>query len=379
MTDDPRGIEQQLHDSLVRLASQWPEPDRWEEIAGRVAGPPDVVLRPEREVDGRRGLASPAAVRGRRRALVPAAALVLVVMAGALAVVARDRSAHTAAVRTAAAEQARADAAACRSGLGDALAATLAGSRRSTQLQINDFQRAIDDVNRPLADLDKAIASTPASDPNYDKLLRQREQVDARISGPRQGIVDQLRQAQQRMALLALPRVDDDGTKAAIQRQIADFRKQLDSVDRPLADLDKQIAITPVNDPRYDTQMRQRQALAAAVAPEHADLANQLNEYQRRLKQLGLPGRQSSYRPSVARSTGASAAAVRKWIAIRHAPTGPIAKIADAERVAVCVLAIPVTGPLGARYFVLPARTAVLDEIAPVSTLLQQTPRSWPK
>ncbi len=86
----------------------------------------------------------------------------------------------------------------------NAIVEDLAQSKAVLQQQIDDFQAEIDAINKPLAELDQRLATTPSSDPAYADLLAERERLNNEIQAERSDREDQLSEYQQRLQVLQL-------------------------------------------------------------------------------------------------------------------------------------------------------------------------------
>jgi len=86
----------------------------------------------------------------------------------------------------------------------NAIVADLASSKAVIQRQIDEFQKQIDAVNAPLAQLDQRIVATNPADPAYNQLVAERQKLDADISAQRNELQNQLTDYQQRLQVLQL-------------------------------------------------------------------------------------------------------------------------------------------------------------------------------
>jgi capsular exopolysaccharide synthesis family protein len=85
------------------------------------------------------------------------------------------------------------------------IVADLARSRTVVQNQIDDFQKEIDKLTAPVAALDKQIlAIQNTSDPRYNQLVSERQQLSDSISAQKNDLESQLSDYQQRLQILQL-------------------------------------------------------------------------------------------------------------------------------------------------------------------------------
>lgn len=80
-------------------------------------------------------------------------------------------------------------------------------------------------------------------------------------------------------------------SREVLQQQINDFQAEIDQINRPLAALDEELANTPIEDPRYQELVEQRERLNDDIQAERTDREQQLSEYQQRLQVLQLSER----------------------------------------------------------------------------------------
>jgi len=86
----------------------------------------------------------------------------------------------------------------------NAIVADLAQSKEVLSQQINDYQKQIDDLNTPLADLDERIKNLPVDSTEYVAAVQERERLNNRIASERDELQTQLNDYQQRLQILQL-------------------------------------------------------------------------------------------------------------------------------------------------------------------------------
>ena len=79
------------------------------------------------------------------------------------------------------------------------LTADLSGTKRQIQRSIAEVQDQIDELNRPLVDLDGRIVATPPTDPGYADLVQQREAMKHATDPDRIALQGKLSDLQQRL------------------------------------------------------------------------------------------------------------------------------------------------------------------------------------
>lgn len=131
------------------------------------------------------------------------------------------------------------------------------------------------------------IDISAASAGDDDIILMSATDVDPKKAAEKVNVYAQTYQTARLNALLA----DLADSKAVIQQQINDFQKQVDAVDKPLADLDAKIVTLPTDSAEYASLVTQRTELKAQIAPKKDELQSQLNDYQQRLQILQLSER----------------------------------------------------------------------------------------
>ncbi len=80
----------------------------------------------------------------------------------------------------------------------------LRNAKKSVTQQIDDFQAEIDRLNRPLAELDRVIATTDPNAPEYEDLIAQRQRLKESTDLQRTSAQKQLNDYQQRLQVLQL-------------------------------------------------------------------------------------------------------------------------------------------------------------------------------
>jgi capsular exopolysaccharide synthesis family protein len=86
----------------------------------------------------------------------------------------------------------------------NAIVADLSKSKEVLNQQINDFQKQIDDLNKPLAEADERIKTLPVNSTEYVAAVQDRERLNSRISTERDELQTQLNDYQQRLQILQL-------------------------------------------------------------------------------------------------------------------------------------------------------------------------------
>jgi capsular exopolysaccharide synthesis family protein len=133
----------------------------------------------------------------------------------------------------------------------------------------------------------KPIAIRASAGGDDDVFLISASAPTGRLAAERANVYARTYQTARLNALLD----DVISAKKIVQQQINDFQKQVDAIDAPLADLDRQILATNPNDPRYAVLVNQRTQKKAATDAERNTAQNNLDEYQKRLQQLQLTER----------------------------------------------------------------------------------------
>jgi capsular exopolysaccharide synthesis family protein len=80
----------------------------------------------------------------------------------------------------------------------------LTDTKKIVQQQIDDFQAAVDEIDKPVAALDEQINLMDPNDPRYNELLAQRERLKERTDAARQEAQNQLSDYQERLQILQL-------------------------------------------------------------------------------------------------------------------------------------------------------------------------------
>jgi len=86
----------------------------------------------------------------------------------------------------------------------EALLDDLSQSKTVIQQQIDDFQAQVDEVQKPLVELDNKIITLPADSPEYATLVTERGQLKSRIDPRQQELQSQLNEYRQRLQILQL-------------------------------------------------------------------------------------------------------------------------------------------------------------------------------
>ena len=81
---------------------------------------------------------------------------------------------------------------------------------------------------------------------------------------------------------------DLNDARDIVSQQIADFQKQVDALDAPLAKLDDQILALSPDDPRYQTLVETREQVKQRTDAERTEAQTQLSEYKQRLQLLDI-------------------------------------------------------------------------------------------
>lgn len=80
-------------------------------------------------------------------------------------------------------------------------------------------------------------------------------------------------------------------SKAVLQQQIDDFQAEIDTINKPLAEIDAKLAMTPSTDPGYQDLVDERARIESEVVAQRSDREEQLSDYQQRLQVLQLSER----------------------------------------------------------------------------------------
>jgi capsular exopolysaccharide synthesis family protein len=86
----------------------------------------------------------------------------------------------------------------------EAILADLTAAKAVIRQQITDFQKQVDDINKPLIALDEEIRNTPSTDPRYESLVANRERQREITDAARTEAQNQLNDYQQRLQVLQL-------------------------------------------------------------------------------------------------------------------------------------------------------------------------------
>lgn len=157
----------------------------------------------------------------------------------------------------------------------DAIVSDLATAKKAVTQQVTDYQKQIDDLNKPIAALDAQIRNTSATSPEYTQLVTTRTNLAAQTQAQSNDLQSQLNDYQSRLELLNLserlsttggvqilnpatpsstpiaPTPVRDAIQAALIGMFIGFglaflRDQLDDSVRTKADLDRTVRDLPV-------------------------------------------------------------------------------------------------------------------------------------
>jgi capsular exopolysaccharide synthesis family protein len=85
-----------------------------------------------------------------------------------------------------------------------ALLDDLTGTKKIVQQQIDDFQAAVDEIDKPVAAIDDQINTMNPEDPRYAELVAQRQRLKERTDAAREDAQNQLNDYTQRLQILQL-------------------------------------------------------------------------------------------------------------------------------------------------------------------------------
>jgi succinoglycan biosynthesis transport protein ExoP len=132
-----------------------------------------------------------------------------------------------------------------------------------------------------------AISISAVSGGEDDIIILSATDTDPEEAARKVNVYSETYQSERFNAIVA----DLTQSREVLQQQINDFQAEIDAINQPLAELDQQLANTPIADPAYQELVEQRERLNEDIQAERTDKEEQLSEYQQRLQVLQLSER----------------------------------------------------------------------------------------
>jgi polysaccharide biosynthesis transport protein len=152
------------------------------------------------------------------------------------------------------------------------------------ELKIINSQR----IRRAVAEAyGRSISVSAVSGGEDDVIILSATDTDPEEAARKVNVYTETYQTERLNALVA----DLAQSKRVLQQQINDFQGQIDALNRPLAELDAQLAAVPIDSPQYLELVQQRDRLDNQINTQRNDLQQQLGDYQQRLQILQLSER----------------------------------------------------------------------------------------